>query len=92
MEHLRDLDPIVLLDSFLTDIKSGDPTGPITATALNNRKFEATDAVSDVFVLTRILRLTRVTVLNDARLRALDDKAICEMVEDAFGWCFYELK
>ncbi|KAJ3076852.1 GDP/GTP exchange factor for ARF [Podochytrium sp. JEL0797] len=118
VQDLRDLDPIVLLDPFLAVIKSGDTTGPITATALNavekfikyrvldpnhpslphamsvlthtvaNCKFEATDAVSDEIVLTRILRLIRVTVLSEAGQKTLDDKAICEMVETAFGMCF----
>ncbi|KAI8799312.1 hypothetical protein BJ742DRAFT_884663 [Cladochytrium replicatum] len=51
-------------------------------------KFEATDAVSDEIVLTRILKLLRVIVNSDAGRRSLDDKGICEMVEAAFGMCF----
>ncbi|KAJ3048959.1 GDP/GTP exchange factor for ARF, partial [Rhizophlyctis rosea] len=45
-------------------------------------KFEATDAVSDEVVLSRILRLLRVTVTSEAGQRNLDDKGICEMVEE----------
>ncbi|KAJ3033358.1 GDP/GTP exchange factor for ARF [Rhizophlyctis rosea] len=51
-------------------------------------KFEATDAVSDEVVLSRILRLLRVTVTSEAGQRNLDDKGICEMVEVAFGMFF----
>ncbi|KAJ3023146.1 UNVERIFIED_CONTAM: GDP/GTP exchange factor for ARF, partial [Siphonaria sp. JEL0065] len=117
-EHLRDVDPLILLAPFLDVIKSGDTTGPITGAALAavekfikfrvldpnhpalplamsvlthtvaNSKFEATDPASDEVVLTRILRLIRVTVMSEAGQRTLDDKAICEMVETAFGMCF----
>ncbi|KAI8618119.1 hypothetical protein BC830DRAFT_1110414 [Chytriomyces sp. MP71] len=55
---------------------------------VSNCKFEATDAVSDEVVLTKILRLIRVTVMSEAGQKTLDDKAICEMVETAFGMCF----
>jgi hypothetical protein len=51
-------------------------------------KFEATDAVSDEVVLSKILRLIRVTVTSEAGQKTLDDKGICEMVETGFGMCF----
>ncbi|KAJ3296061.1 GDP/GTP exchange factor for ARF [Rhizoclosmatium sp. JEL0117] len=53
-----------------------------------NAKFEASDPASDEVVLTRILRLIRVTVMSEAGQKTLDDKAICEMVETAFGMYF----
>ncbi|KAI9341953.1 hypothetical protein BDR26DRAFT_859844 [Obelidium mucronatum] len=55
---------------------------------VSNCKFEATDPSSDEVVLTRILRLIRVTVMSEVGQKTLDDKAICEMVETAFGMCF----
>ncbi|KAJ3135959.1 GDP/GTP exchange factor for ARF [Physocladia obscura] len=55
---------------------------------VSNCKFEATDAASDEVVLTKILRLIRVTVKSEAGQKTLDDKAVCEMVETAFGMCF----
>ncbi|KAJ3271417.1 GDP/GTP exchange factor for ARF, partial [Borealophlyctis nickersoniae] len=51
-------------------------------------KFEASDAVSDEGVLSRILRLLRVTVTSEVGQRNIDDKGICEMVEVAFGMFF----
>ncbi|KAI9208547.1 uncharacterized protein BJ171DRAFT_489303 [Polychytrium aggregatum] len=51
-------------------------------------KFQATDAVSDEVVLSRILRLLRVIVGSDAGQKSLSDKGICEMVEISFGMCF----
>ncbi|KAJ3208352.1 GDP/GTP exchange factor for ARF [Dinochytrium kinnereticum] len=51
-------------------------------------KFEATDAVSDEVVLSKILRLIRIVVKSEVGQRNLDDKGICEMVETGFGMCF----
>ncbi|KAJ3113573.1 GDP/GTP exchange factor for ARF [Phlyctochytrium bullatum] len=51
-------------------------------------KFEATDAVSDEVVLSKILRLIRTVVTSEVGQKNLDDKGICEMVETGFGMCF----
>lgn len=39
-------------------------------------------------VLSQILRLLQITATSKAGKYGLDDKAICEMVEAAFGMCF----
>ncbi|KAJ3392024.1 GDP/GTP exchange factor for ARF [Entophlyctis sp. JEL0112] len=80
----------VIVDSIVED--PNHPSLPHAMSVLthtvSNCKFEATDAASDEVVLTKILRLIRVTVSSEAGRRTLDDKAICEMVETAFGMCF----
>ncbi|KAI8838851.1 hypothetical protein BJ741DRAFT_562615 [Chytriomyces cf. hyalinus JEL632] len=82
------------VEKFIT-YKVIDPNHPSLPHAMSllthtvsNCKFEATDAVSDEVVLSKILRLIRVTVESEAGQKTLDDKAICEMVETAFGMCF----
>lgn len=72
-----------------------DPRHPLLAPAMSalthavtHCKFEATDAVADEVVLSRILKLLRTAVESEAGLKSLDDKGICEMVEAAFGMCF----
>ncbi|ORX61066.1 Sec7-domain-containing protein [Piromyces finnis] len=57
-------------------------------TSVTHCKFEATDVASDEVVLSQILRLLQVTATSKAGKYGLDDKAICEMVEAAFGMCF----
>ncbi|KAI8832005.1 hypothetical protein BC829DRAFT_449182 [Chytridium lagenaria] len=102
IDDARDLDPMQVLNPFLDVIRSGDTTGPITdpshpgmpaamsslTHSVTHCKFEATDAVSDEVVLSKILRLIRVVVTSEVGKRNLDDKGICEMVETGFGMCF----
>ncbi|ORY75549.1 Sec7-domain-containing protein, partial [Neocallimastix californiae] len=57
-------------------------------TSVTHCKFEATDVASDEVVLSQILRLLQITATSKAGKYGLDDKAICEMVEAAFGMCF----
>ncbi|KAJ3127914.1 G-box binding factor [Nowakowskiella sp. JEL0407] len=56
--------------------------------SITHCKFEATDAVSDEIVLLKILKLLSDLVVNDTSRSNLDDKAVCEIVEAAFGMCF----
>ena len=51
-------------------------------------KFEASDSASDEAVLSKILKLLSVIIQSEAGKRWLDDRAVCEMVEVAFGMYF----
>ena len=75
---------------IIQDIKHPNLYYAISAlvTSVTHCKFEATDVASDEVVLSQILRLLQVTATSKAGKYGLDDKAICEMVEAAFGMCF----